>query len=349
MIEFVLDQFEALVLWFLRLIWPLADQFRSPAWLFLLLVIPIYLAWYYWWYDPRRLVVQITYDPNKIAPNRMKLGWLRVFPQIFNVLCLILFSIALARPITSKEIDLRYSDGIDIMLLLDTSGSMETSDFKPNRLSVAKDMAMNFIEGRSFDRIGMVVFAEDAFSYAPLTLDYNLLKQQIKAVNSNIMPKEGTAMGSAIAVGINRMRKSKTPSKIMILLTDGASNRGQIDPVTAAEMAKRYNIKIYTIGIGKKEYQHKTMFGSQTIKSDLDEPTMEKIAELTGGKFFRSTNEKSLETIFDNISGMEKTEVEEAHYREETDLYGGILLVGFLVFGLNLLLMITFIHNPLEG
>lgn len=349
MIEFILDQFEALVLWFLKLIWPLADQFRSPGWLFLLLIIPIYLIWYYWWYDPRRLVVQITYDPNKIAPNRMKIGWLRVIPQILNVLCLIAFSIALARPITSKDVELRYSEGIDIMLLLDTSGSMETADFDPNRLSVAKKMATKFIEGRSFDRIGMVVFAEDAFSYAPLTVDYNLLKQQINAISSNIMPKEGTAMGSAIAVGINRLRKSKTPSKIMILLTDGASNRGQIDPITAAEMAKRYNIKIYTIGIGKKEYVHKSVFGSQTIKSDLDEPTMEKIAEVTGGKFFRSTNERSLETIFDNISGMEKTEVEEASYKEQTDLYGGILLFGFLLFGLNLLLMITFIHNPLEG
>lgn len=349
MIKFVLEQFEALVLWFLRLIWPLADQFRTPQWLLLLLIIPIYLIWYYWWYDSRRLVVKITYDPNKIAPKRMKLGWLRVFPQIFNILCLILFSVALARPITSKEIDLRYSDGIDIMLLLDTSGSMEANDFKPNRLEVAKDMATKFIEGRTFDRIGMVVFAEDAFSYAPLTLDYNLLKQQIKGVNSNIMPKEGTAMGSAIAVGINRMRESKTPSKIMILLTDGASNRGQIDPVTAAEMAKRFKIKIYTIGIGKKEFTQTTMFGTQTIKSDVDEPTMEKIAEVTGGKFFRSTDERSLKTIFDNISGMEKTEIEEAHYREETDLYAGILILGFLLFGFNLLLMITFIHNPLEG
>jgi Ca-activated chloride channel homolog len=349
MIDYILDQFEGLILWFLRLIWPAADQFRSPAWLLLFLAIPAYLVWYYWWYDGRRLIVPLSYDPKKIAPRRFNWSFLRVIPQILNMLALSLMIVAVARPITAKEIDNKYSEGIDIMLLLDTSGSMETEDFKPNRLEVAKETALKFIKGRSYDRIGLVVFAEDAFSYAPLTLDYSLLKQQINAITSDLMPKEGTAVGSAISVGINRLKESKTPSKIMILLTDGASNRGQLDPITAAGLAKRNNIKIYTIGIGKPEYQHRTAFGVQTIKSDCDEPTLMKVAEMTDGKFFRSTDESSLAQIFDRISAMEKVEIHEEHYREENDLYAPILLVGFLVFCANMLLMITFIHNPLEG
>ncbi|MEY3443470.1 MAG: hypothetical protein RLZZ519_1751 [Bacteroidota bacterium] len=349
MMESILDQFEALIMAILRLIWTNAEQFRSPGYLLLLLAIPAYLIWYYWWYDRKRLIVQLSYDPKKIAPNRMSWSFLRALPQILNLIAVTLMIVALARPITAREIDNRYSEGIDIMLLLDTSGSMETEDFSPNRLEVAKETALEFIAGRSYDRIGMVVFAEDAFSYAPLTLDYNLLKQQINSITSNIMPKEGTAVGSAISVGINRLKESSTPSKIMILLTDGASNRGQIDPITAAGLAKRNKIKIYTIGIGKPEFQQQTAFGVQTIKSDCDEPTLQKVAEMTDGKFFRSTDESSLKNIFESISKMEKVEITEEHYREENDFYGPILLVGFLIFALTMLLKVTFIHNPLEG
>ncbi len=349
MIGSILEQFEALILSILRLIWPTADQFRSPGYLFLLLTIPAYLIWYYWWYDRKRLIVQLSYDPNKIAPGRANWGFLRALPQILNLIALLLFIVALARPITGREIENRYSEGIDIMLLLDTSGSMETEDFKPNRLEVAKKTALEFIAGRSYDRIGMVVFAEDAFSYAPLTLDYNLLKQQINSITSNIMPKEGTAVGSAISVGINRLKESSTPSKVMILMTDGASNRGQIDPITAAGLAKRHKIKIYTIGIGKPEFQQQTPFGVQTVKSDCDEPSLQKIAEMTDGKFFRSTDESSLKTIFNNISAMEKVEVTEEHYREENDFYAPILLLGFCIFAFTMLLKVTFVHNPLEG
>jgi Ca-activated chloride channel family protein len=316
MIKYVLEQFEELILWVLRQVWPSADQFRSPGYLLLLLAIPIYLTWYYWWYDRRRLIVPLSYDPKKVSPKRFNLAFLRVIPQVLNVAALTFMVVALARPITSRQIEQRHSEGIDIMLVLDVSGSMETTDFKPNRLEVAKETATKFIDGRSYDRIGMVVFAEDALSYAPLTLDYSLLKQQIESITSDMMPKEGTALGSAISVGVNRLRESKNPSKIMILITDGSSNRGQIDPITAAELAKRHKVKIYPIGVGKKEFVQVTPFGSQTVKSDLDEPTMQSIAETTGGEFFRSTDKRSLGTIFDKISKMETVEVEEFQYRE---------------------------------
>ncbi|HHG84797.1 MAG TPA: VWA domain-containing protein [Bacteroidetes bacterium] len=214
---------------------------------------------------------------------------------------------------------------------------------------MAKETAARFVDGRLDDRIGIVLFAEDAFSYAPLTLDYDLLKTQIKSINPNIMPKEGTAMGSAIAVAINRMEQTKSPSQIMILLTDGASNRGQIDPITAANLAKDRRIKIYSIGIGKENYQRRTMFGTQTIKSDLDEETLKQVSELTKGKFFRSTNEQSLDEIFNIISGMEKVEIKEDHIREERDIYPGILLTAGVILACSLLLMMSFFYNPLEG
>ena len=324
-------------------------MFKTPAFLLLLLVIPIYIFWFNFWYVPRRLVVPLSYNPEEVAGETYNWAWLRFIPQVLQHIALALAILALARPISSLETEERYSEGIDIMLVLDTSGSMETDDFKPNRLEVAKKKAMEFIDGRLDDRIGIVLFAEDAFSYAPLTLDYDLLKTQVKGINSNIMPKEGTAMGSAIAVAINRMLESKSPSKVMILMTDGASNRGQIDPLTASNLAKENQIKIYSVGIGKEEYQRQTMFGVQTIKSDLDEETLKQIADDTGGQFFRSTDEKSLEKIFDVISGMEKIEIQENRYREEKDTYAPMLMWAGLILGLSLLLMITFMYNPLEG
>jgi Ca-activated chloride channel homolog len=349
MIQYLSEQIQTLMLGFVKFFFGPADEFKSPGFLWLLVLIPAFLLWYNWWYVPRRLVVRLSYDPTKLVKRRLNLSWMRVIPYLLQVAALFFLALGMARPITAQEKQERYSEGIDIMLVMDASGSMETDDFKPSRLEVAKETAIKFIDGRLDDRIGIVLFAEDAFSYAPLTLDYELLKKQIKAINSDLMPKEGTAVGSAIAVAINRMEENKSPSQVIILLTDGASNRGQISPATAANLAKEKNIKIYSIGIGKEEYVRQTIFGSQSIKSDLDEASLNEISDLTGGKFFRSTNEKSLDEIFANISSMEKVEIKEEHYREETDLYPDIVLVGFILLALAFVLIATFIHNPLEG
>lgn len=349
MIQSLSEQIQNFMLGIVKLLFGPADEFKSPGFLWLLLLIPAFLIWYNWWYVPRRLVVRLSYDPTALVKRRIDTSWMRVIPYILQIAALFFLAIGMARPITAQEKEERYSEGIDIMLVLDASGSMEADDFKPSRLEVAKETAIKFIDGRLDDRIGIVLFAEDAFSYAPLTLDYELLKKQIKSINSDMMPKEGTAVGSAIAVAINRMEENKSPSQVIILLTDGASNRGQISPATAANLAKEKDIKIYSIGIGKEEYQRQTIFGSQTVKSDLDEASMKEISDLTGGKFFRSTNEKSLEEIFKSISSMEKVEIKEEHYREETDLYPGVVLVGFILLCAAFILAATFIHNPLEG
>ena len=349
MIQSLSEQIQNFMLGIVKLLFGPADEFKSPAFLWLLLLIPAFLLWYNWWYVPRRLVVRLSYDPTALVKRRIDTSWMRVIPYLLQIAALFFLAIGMARPITAQEKEERYSEGIDIMLVMDASGSMETDDFKPSRLEVAKETAMKFIDGRLDDRIGIVLFAEDAFSYAPLTLDYELLKKQIKSINSDMMPKEGTAVGSAIAVAINRMQENKSPSQVIILLTDGASNRGQISPATAANLAKEKKIKIYSIGIGKEEYVRQTIFGSQKIKSDLDEASLKEISDLTGGQFFRSTNEKSLEEIFKSISSMEKVEIKEEHYREETDLYPAVVLVGFILLCVAFILAATFIHNPLEG
>jgi Ca-activated chloride channel family protein len=244
--------------------------------------------------------------------------------------------IAMARPqATYNSRDLSV-EGIDIILVIDASASMETADFQPNRLEVAKTIAQNFIKQRKNDRIGIVLFAEDAFSYAPLTLDYELLKQLIQGISTGLLPKQGTAVGSGIAVATNRLRESKSPSKVIILATDGASNKGQIDPVAAANLAKTYGIKIYTIGIGKPEYiVHVPFQGPQVQKTDLDEPVLQEMARITGGQFFRSTDEKALQEIFDKISQMERVQINEAYIREVEDIYPAFLEWGlfFLVAG----------------
>lgn len=349
MIRYIGDKFQDMFLWVVNLFFGSANLFKDPLYLLLLLLIPAYLVWYFWWYAPRRLVVPLSYDPSKLSPPKVQLGFLRFAPHLLNILALFFMVLALARPITRNERQDRYSEGIDIMLILDTSGSMEIADFEPNRLAVAKKTAIDFVNGRAGDQIGIVLFAEDAFGYSPLTLDYDLLKKNLDKIDSNMMPKEGTAMGSAIAVGINKMSQHESPSKVMILLTDGASNKGEIDPITAAELAKDADIKIYAIGIGKEEYQRKTMFGIQTIPSDLDEGTLKEISAITGGQFFRSEDESSLRSIFDQISNMEKVEIKGEVVREEKDHYSPILVVSGILLGLSLLIALTFVYNPLEG
>ncbi len=347
--EYIADKIQIGLLWVVKQLFGPANIFDDPWYLLLLLLIPAYLFWYVWWYAPRRLVVPLSYDPSKLAPPKLDLSFLRVLPHVINMVAIFFMVLALARPITRNERQNRFTEGIDIMLILDTSGSMETDDFKPNRLEVAKETAIDFIKGRQGDQIGIVLFAEDAFGYSPLTLDYDLLKTNIEAIDSDIMPKEGTAMGSAIAVGINKMVQQESPSKVMILLTDGASNRGEIEPATAAELARDNGIKIYTIGIGKEEYKKQTMFGVQTIASDLNEESLQEVADITNGKFFRSEDESSLESIFNEISRLEKVEIKGEVITEKEDHYAGILMIAGILMGLSLLIALTFVYNPLEG
>jgi Ca-activated chloride channel family protein len=210
-------------------------------------------------------------------------------------------------------------------MLLDISGSMLAEDFKPNRIEAAKQVASDFIDGRTTDRIGLVIFAGQSFTQCPMTTDYRVLKGLLRQVKPG-MVEDGTAIGLAIAQGVNRLKDSKAKSKVMILLTDGVNNRGEIDPITAAQIAQTFGIRIYAIGvgtIGEAPYPVQTPFGVryQNVPVDVDEKTLQKIAEMTSGQYFRATNNRSLKAIYNEIDEMEKTRIEVKAYRSYTEMF----------------------------
>ncbi len=261
-----------------------------------------------------------------------------------RVLVIILLVFALARPQSGKAHSKVTTEGIDIILALDVSGSMLAEDFqlknkRRNRLYVSKEVVKDFIEWRENDRIGMVVFAGQAYTQCPLTLDYDVLLQFLEKVEIG-MVEDGTAIGSAIGVCVNRLKSSKAKSKVVILLTDGRNNAGGIDPLTAAELAKTFGMKIYTVGAGTKglaPYPVKNLFGLKTYRSiqiDIDEEGLTEIAKITGGKYFRATDTASLKEVYRQIDSLEKTEMEEAKYTEYSELFTYLLIpaLGILLF-----------------
>ncbi|MCJ7555264.1 MAG: VWA domain-containing protein, partial [Ignavibacteriaceae bacterium] len=234
------------------------------------------------------------------------------------------------------------AEGIDIAIVLDISGSMLAEDFKPNRLDAAKNLTDQFINERVSDRIGLVIFAREAFTQCPLTIDYAVLRNLLSDIKSGMVP-DGTAIGNAIANGVNRLKDSDAESKVMILLTDGVNNAGEVDPLSAAEISRTFGIRIYSIGVGTRgeaPYPVRTPFGIryQMMPVEIDEQLMKKISETTGGQYFRATNNKALQEIYDTIDKMEKTKIEITSYRNARELYygwlGGGLLLLFIELGL---------------
>lgn len=283
----------------------------------------------------------------------IKFQWsslLRHIPNIIFCLFIMLVLLALARPQRVNEQVEQTAEGIDIMLLLDVSSSMELEDFKPNRLHVAKEVAKEFIQGRVQDRIGLVVFAGDAYSLAPLTTDYKLLRENINSIEFEMIPNDGTAIGSALAVGINRMRDSNAKSKVMILISDGENTAGNLDPGMAARLAYAYNIKLYTIGIGKDGQVPYTDETGKTIlvEANLDESSLREIASIGNGNFYRADTKDALQAVFQNINRLEKTEITEKRFRDTRDYYQVYLKWAMLLLLTWMLLKNTFITNVLE-
>ncbi len=310
-------------------------KFAHPEMFWLLLVLPLLVYHYFW----RENVRQTDFRyPSVDALAGMKTSWrvrLRHLPFVFRILATALLIIALARPQEfDKEVN-RTVEGIDIMLCLDTSTSMLAEDLKPNRVEAAKDVAAEFIQGRENDRIGLVPFAAVSFTQCPLTTDYGLLVNLVGELKTG-MVEDGTAIGMALATSLNRLRESEAKSKVVILLTDGQNNRGEIDPVTAAQAAQALNIRVYTVAVGTHgmaPYPVETVFGKryQQVPVTIDEPMMKQIAELTGGRYFRATDEKKLARIYEEIDRLERTEVNVEEYRRVADVFHPWLL-GALVF-----------------
>jgi Ca-activated chloride channel family protein len=327
------------------------DQFANPIFLWLLLLLPAVAYYLYWRRKKMTVVLQFSSLNvfNKI-PKTMR-ERLRHLPVTLRLLALAFLIIALARPQSVSDKQNISTEGIDIVLELDISGSMLAEDFNPNRIEAAKQVASEFIDGRTNDRIGLVVFSAESFTQCPLTTDYVVLKNLLREVK-NGMIADGTAIGLAIANGVNRLKDSKAKSKVMILLTDGVNNRGEIDPITAARIAATYRIRIYTIGVGAQgeaPYPVQTPFGirRQMVPVDIDEKALTQVAEMTGGKYYRATENRKLKAIYKEIDQLEKTKIEVTAYKRYSELYGGWLLAGLLAILLEVLLTSTVLRrNP---
>lgn len=293
--------------------------FAYPGYLFLMLLLLPMTGWYI--YEMRKSDASLRLSDTSTLDRQPKpfRVWLLHLPFIlrFAVICLV--SIALARPqlssVGSRE---ESTEGIDIMMALDVSGTMLAEDFKPNRLEAAKEVAANFVKDRPNDQIGLVVFAGESFTQCPLTTDQNVLVNLIRSVEFGTI-EDGTAIGLGLANAVNRMKDSETKSKVIILLTDGSNNRGDIDPMTAAEIAKTFGIRVYTIGVGSYDQArvpYQTPYGVQyaTIDSEFDETTLRRIAETTDGQYFRAKDNSSLESVYAEIDQLEKTKLRVREY-----------------------------------
>ncbi len=324
-------------------------RFAHPEMLFLLLLLPL-VVWLPNRRGARRSVAYSSVD-LLLGAGLEAAAWKRWSVQVLRLAVLALVILGMARPQTGRSRHTEYAEGIDIMLVLDTSGSMQAQDFEPkNRLFVAKEVVKEFIGKRSQDRIGMVVFAADAITQCPLTLDYALLDKMVDMVDFGMLD-DGTAIGVALATACNRLRGSDAKSRVVILLTDGQNNAGMVDPVTAAKVAASLGIKVYTVGVGTRGRApmpiDDPVFGRRlvSVDVDIDEPTLRRIAELTDGRYFRATDREELVEIYNRIDEMEKTKVESDTYVEYTERFGWFVLPALGLFVVELALGQTLLRE----
>jgi Ca-activated chloride channel family protein len=315
-------------------------RFAYPYMLALLALLPI-AAWYVLRHRGERSVayssLELLLGAGLEAP-----AWKRYATLALRLLVLTLVIVALARPQTGRSKHTTYSEGIDIMLVLDTSGSMQAQDFEPkNRLNVAKEVVKEFVSKRPEDRIGLVVFSADAMTQCPLTLDHALLSKLVDQVDFGMLD-DGTAIGVALATACNRLRASKAKSKIIVLLTDGQNNAGMVDPATAARVAASLGLKVYTVGVGTRGRApipvDDPVFGRRliSVEVDIDEDTLRKIAQITGGKYFRATDRDELVAIYQQIDKLEKSKVESETFVEYTERFAWFIIPAVGLFMLEL-------------
>ncbi|MBN1415371.1 MAG: VWA domain-containing protein [Bacteroidales bacterium] len=316
-----------------------AVEFAHPHYLYLLLGIIPFIVWYILRNKSLQAHLQISsVDPLKPIAKTSKVN-LRHIPFILRMLTLILIIVVLARPQSTDRHEKTTTEGIDIILAIDISGSMLARDFTPDRLEAAKDVAVEFISGRPYDRIGLVVFSAESFTQCPLTTDHAVLINLFKDIKSGII-EDGTAIGLGLANAVKRLKDSDAISKVIILLTDGMNNTGSVDPLTAAEIAKTFGIRVYTIGVGIKgmaPYPFQDVFGRTVIQKvpvEIDEPTLQEIADMTNGSYFRATNNEKLRQIYVEIDKLEKSKIDVKEYsrkQEEYRVYAGMALLLLLI------------------
>lgn len=317
-------------------------SFHNPYYLFLLILIVPVVYWY--WKQMHKTEADLTLSSSAIfraQPKSWRL-WLIHVPFALRIAAIVLLSIALARPQLSNRWQSQSTEGIDIMMTLDISGTMLAEDLRPNRLEAAKAVASDFIIDRPNDNIGLVVFAGESFTQCPLTTDHAILANLFKSVHFG-MVEDGTAIGLGLANAVNRMKDSQTKSKVIILLTDGSNNRGDIDPATAAEIAKTFGIRVYAIGVGslgEARCPVQTPYGTQyvTISNEFDETTLRNIASTTGGEYFRATDNNSLKRIYEQIDQLEKTKIRVREFSKRTENFEPFLFAALICVLLDILI-----------
>lgn len=321
-------------------------EFANPGFFWLLLIIPVMIGWYIW--RGKKLYGSLNVSSLKsfALPKTTAVARFRHLGFILRSLALVALIVALARPQTALSWQNSTTQGIDIIIATDISGSMLAEDLKPNRLEAGKNIAIDFIKDRPDDRIGLVIFSGEAFTQCPLTIDHDVLVNLFGAIK-NGMVDDGTAIGMGLATSVNRLKGSEAKSKVVILLTDGSNNGGSIPPVTAAEIAKQFNIRVYTVGIGTKgfaPYPVQTAMGTQyqKVPVDIDEVTLRKIASVTGGKYFRATDNEKLKSIYEQIDQLEKAKIDVTQYHKKTECF-----LPFAILALLLLLTEFMVRNTL--
>ena len=324
--------------------------FINPEYFYLLIIPVVYSIWYF--FKRRNINSEILFS-NLGSLNKTKTlkNRLRDLPQIFNIVAICLLIIALARPQSSTNWEESTTEGIDIVLSMDISGSMLAEDLKPNRLDASKDVAVDFISKRVNDRIGLVIFSGESFTQCPLTTDHNVLINLFKDVKSG-MVEDGTAIGMGLATAVNRLKDSDAISKIIILLTDGVNNKGVVAPFTAAEIAKQFGIRVYTIGVGTEgyaPYPFQTPFGVQyqDVEVQIDEETLQNIATVTDGKYFRATNNSKLKEIYKDIDKLEKSKIEVTEFHKRSEEFSNFAIPAFIILIFGFILEKTYLKQIL--
>ncbi|MGF7139787.1 vWA domain-containing protein [Roseimarinus sediminis] len=323
--------------------------YAHPDLFYLLLGLIPMIAWYLFRQKKFSASLQLsTIRGLENAPKTWK-HYLRHLLFIFRVLILALLIVVLARPQSTENWENVSTEGIDIVMAVDVSTSMLARDLKPDRLEAAKDVATQFIAGRPYDRIGLVVFSGESFTQCPLTTDHAVVSNLLRETRTGIL-EDGTAIGNGLATAVNRLKESDAISRVVILLTDGENNRGEIPPLTAAEIAKTFGIRVYTIGVGTvgtAPYPFETPFGTriQQVPVKIDEEGLQSIADITGGKYFRATNNEKLQQIYEEIDALEKSKIEVKEFSKKQEEFQPFALAALILLVLGILLKISVFRN----
>ncbi len=318
--------------------------FGQPLFFLLFAIIPLLIYWKFIKGKTQSAAIGVSTTKGLANVKSWKNSF-QNFPFILRLLALACIIVALARPQNKYEEQQSEGEGIDIILAIDVSGSMTSQDFQPNRMEAAKKVAEDFVNNRPNDRIGIVIFSGESFTQCPLTTDHYVLINQIEQIRNGLL-EDGTAIGSGLATSVDRLRNSKAKSKVIILLTDGINNGGLIDPATALEIAKTFKVKVYTIGVGTDGYAPtpiSTPMGvvMQNEKVAIDEKLLKQIADETGGKYYRATDNKSLQSIYSSIDQLEKSKVEITTFHRYTEKFYPLVIAAMALLLLEALLKYT--------